>query len=284
MLVPEIQSNDKYSRDNFEYNTLYIEDDGEPMGTMYNVEIFTDEKEKVKFIKQIEKIVRQSYEYSAYIGMLKTVLNCTKCTFLPNIDINEIRIPIEFHHYPFTLYDLVAIEVQAEIDRDNTQINQFEIANKIIKLHFQNLVGLVPMSQTVHELCHDGKKFINVKYVEGDFHAYIQKYFHLIPDDYMEKIKNLEFLSKQEDEGVDVDGSILDVNIMEVINEGNEGDGELQYIELDETEMLMDKSKNDEYSEEDIEDSNKDIHEELSKEDNIKKEKLSNKRKKRKKK
>lgn len=251
MLVPDIKNEDSF--DKRKSYTIEIEENDTPMGSMYNYEILTDDKAKDKFIKYIERIIRQSYEYKLYIGTLKNVLNYTKCTFLPKIDINEIKgVPIEFHHYPFTLYDLVSIEVNYEIDMGNNNVNPFDIAGRILKYHFQNLVGLVPLSETVHELVHDGKKFINIKYIKGDYEAYLEKNANKIPNEFIEKIDNLKYLSKQENEGINIDGSLLDVKILNLIQEGT--DEEHQYLELDETEKKTKTALRGDYDRELIQD------------------------------
>lgn len=250
MLVPDVKTVKDFSR--VKTNILDLGDDFTPNGTIYNVEALLDEKELDKFIKKIEKMVRSSYEYKLYIYTLKTVLNYTTCTFIPKIDINEIKgVPIEFHHYPFTLYDLVSIEVNSLIEKEVTELNPFEITDKIIKLHFQNLVGLVPLLETVHELVHDGKKFINTKYVKGDYKAYLEKFSKKIPEEFKDKVQNLEYLSKQEDEGVDIDGNILDIKILNVINTIDFAD--IDFLELREDEIPTKEALNGEYDSELIE-------------------------------
>jgi hypothetical protein len=61
-----------------------------------------------KFIKSTERMIRMSLEYSQYISMIKT--NYTMMGFdnvLSHIDSSDAE--IEFHHYPFSLYDIVDI-------------------------------------------------------------------------------------------------------------------------------------------------------------------------------
>lgn len=258
MLVPDIKSVNTDKNNSY---TIYVEDDGSPNGSMYNYEILTDNKEKDKFVKSIEKIIRQSYEYKNFIGILKNVYGYTNSTFFKRIDIRDTKTPIEFHHYPFTLYDLVSIEVDFEIDKGETEIDPIKIAERVMKYHYQLMVGLVPLSETEHELVHDGKKFVNIDEVKGDFEAYLEKFDHKIPDEFKEKIQNLKYLSKQENEGVDIDGNILDLNFLSVINEDTDDEG-LYYLEMDESEKKTPEALNGEYSEKELEEySNEDISE-----------------------
>lgn len=277
MLVPDIKSVNTDKNNSY---TIYVEDDGSPNGSMYNYEILTDNKEKDKFVKSIEKIIRQSYEYKNFIGILKNVYGYTNSTFFKRIDIRDTKTPIEFHHYPFTLYDLVSIEVDFEIDKGETEIDPIKIAERVMKYHYQLIVGLVPLSETEHELVHDGKKFVNIDEVKGDFEAYLEKFDHKIPDEFKEKIQNLKYLSKQENEGVDIDGNILELNFLSVINEDTDDEG-LYYLEMDESEKKTPEALNGEYSEKELEEySNEDISEIIEEEpkDKPKKKKKHKKR------
>lgn len=212
MLVPKIE---KQNGKEVHIDEIIIDSIQTKEG-FFNVDILFSEKAKSKFIKRIEKIIRQSYEYRNYIGILKSELNLTKCTFLPGIDINAVRVGIEFHHYPFTLYDLVAIEIEKDIMEHRKFIDPFEIADRVMINHYKNLIGLVPLSATVHELVHAGKKFVNKKYVYGNYLKYIDNYEKYLNDEYLAKLEQLNELSKREDEGEDIDGNILDLNFLKV--------------------------------------------------------------------
>jgi hypothetical protein len=76
----------------------------------FSLNLEDDEKQKTKFIKDIERIVRSSLEYRNYIKFLKTeaLINyCSVLNKLPDDIVNSIS--IEMHHYPFTLYDIASI-------------------------------------------------------------------------------------------------------------------------------------------------------------------------------
>lgn len=212
MLVPKIE---KQNGQDVRVDEIVI-DSISSKAIYYDVDINFSEKSKDKFIKRIEKIIRGSLEYRTYIGILKNELNLTKCSFLPGIDISTVRISLEFHHYPFTLYDLVAIEVNKEMTKGKKFIDPFDIADRIMILHYKNLVGLVPLSTTVHELVHAGKKFINRKYVYGNYLKYIQNNEKYINDEYMDKLQQINDISEREDNGENIDGGILDLNFLEV--------------------------------------------------------------------
>lgn len=183
----------------------------------YNLEILFDDKAKDKFIKYIEKIVRSSIEYKTYIGFLKNELDLTRCTFLPQIDINEIEgISLEFHHYPFTLYDIVAIVVEKyTIEGDKKKLDPFRIADEVLKMHYENIIGLVPVSKTIHELIHSGGIFVPLSYVFGNFSKFLTRYDWKLKG-ISEKLTIIQDKSSNIEDGEKLNTTILDKKFMEV--------------------------------------------------------------------
>jgi len=85
---------------------------GSPEFCDYTVQ-FRSDKDRVKFVKRIEKIVRSSLEYKDYIAFLKDNVDMTACRFFNNVDgLDNRRIKIEIHHEPLTLYDIVNVVVE----------------------------------------------------------------------------------------------------------------------------------------------------------------------------
>lgn len=216
MLVPDINKVDP----NFgnDMNTIEIES-FDVKADFYNMTIHYEEKSRIKFIKYIEKIVRSSFEYRTYIGFLKNKLDLTRCTFFPMVNINEIRkVSFEFHHYPFNLFNIVSIVLDEHmLVKGEKNINPFDIAEEVMLLHYQNYIGLVPLTVTVHELAHEGKVFINLKYVYGNYNKFINLYESALSDNYRQLIANAEMLSEKEDrEGSPENEEILSKFLMEV--------------------------------------------------------------------
>ena len=128
--------------------------------------ILTD-RDKVKNIKNIEKLVRGSSEYRDYIKYLREYANMHKCHFFKDVSKeNNKKISIEIHHEPFTLYDITQVVLEKWISEE-MEINHFLIAEEVMRLHYKNMVGLIPLSITVHQLVHDGRVFIPVQDVYG---------------------------------------------------------------------------------------------------------------------
>ena len=73
---------------------------------------------------------------------------------------------IEFHHYPFTLYDIVDIVLCNYLIKGKP-ITSFYIAEEVLDLHFKMKIGIVPLTTTNHELAHVVNYFyLEIKYLE----------------------------------------------------------------------------------------------------------------------
>lgn len=142
--------------------------------------VLLNDKDKVKFIKMIERIVRSSLEYKQYIRFLKDEIDMTECSFFNNVNNkNGSKVSIEIHHEPFTLFDIVQIVTEKYI-RTGTELNPLDIAEEVMILHYKNHVGLIPLSITVHQLVHDGKLFIPLQNVFGKYTKFIEEYRSII--------------------------------------------------------------------------------------------------------
>ena len=148
-----------------------------------------DETEMNKYIKRIEKMVRSSYEYRDYIKFLKDEIDMNKCAFFPNLSREDVS--LEIHHAPFTLYDITAI-VLNETRINDINATTFDVANKVMKLHYEGMVGLIPLSLTVHQLVHNGDVFIPLDYVHGDIKGFYNKYKNYMTSEQLEVLsKNI---------------------------------------------------------------------------------------------
>jgi hypothetical protein len=140
----------------------------------YTVNIFTD-KDKTKFVTECEKLIRQSLEYKDYIAFLKQNMDMTSCSFFNNITNENRRFSIHIHHEPFTLFD-ITLAVTNRFIREKIPLDYFDVSEEVMKVHYQNMVGLIPLSTTVHEIVHDGQLFIPLQAVKGNFVKFFSKY------------------------------------------------------------------------------------------------------------
>ena len=175
MKIPKIE---KYEN-NLKYSTMFIPKVSNVEKT-YNV---MNEKDKIKLIKTVERIVRSSIEYKQYIAFLKAEIDMTQCSFFTNVtNKNGARVSIEIHHEPFTLFDITQMVTDKFIDEDR-ELNPLLIAEEVMLLHYKNMVGLIPLSSTVHGLVHDGDLFIPLQFVYGEYASFIKEYDKYLSSD-----------------------------------------------------------------------------------------------------
>lgn len=174
MRIPKIY---KYAC-NSEKETIVLPELEELHRTEY---VFFSDKDKVKFIKKIERICRNSLEYREFIAYLVDNVGMNFCSFFNNVNMDLAkRVKIEIHHEPFTLFDIASIVLEKWITL-NKDINPLKISEEIMQLHYMGKVGLIPLSITAHQLVHDGKLFIPLQYLDQGFLKFFKEYKDYIP-------------------------------------------------------------------------------------------------------
>lgn len=169
---------------------LSIKSDGNIFSEQYYYSDFFDEKGTRKFIKNIESLVRSSREYKNYIEQLRTNFShLNQDAVMGNI--STLDTDLEFHHYPFTLYDICEIVVMKGAV-DQKYESSFSAAKKIMDLHYKNIIGLVPLTKTNHELAHDGKIFLSTKQIFGNWEEFYNQYLKYISVENKNKVKDLK--------------------------------------------------------------------------------------------
>jgi hypothetical protein len=157
---------------------------------------------EVAFIKAVERMVRTSKYYSRYIAHLKVDLGLNFCQVKGNISEDEdagVTDLIEMHHGPiFTLFDVVSIILNYMLAKD-MKITTFSVANKVIEEHFKHRVQTVMLCETVHQLVHDNKVFLNYRQGFGDLYSFLEIYYEGLDEimvnkiiDYIEKCKKYD--------------------------------------------------------------------------------------------
>lgn len=166
-----------------------------PFAESFYFEDYYDDKIVKRFIKSVEKLVRTSKEYKAYIELLRTNITALNHdNILSNITTADVE--MEFHHYPFSLYDIIEICMLQHIV-NNEKFTSFQIAKEVMNLHYHHKVGLVPLTQTTHELAHSGNIFISTRQVFGKYREFMSDYSQGVSRDLQDKINTFEEMSKK---------------------------------------------------------------------------------------
>lgn len=169
-----------------------------------------DEKEYERFVKDIESTVRRSYEYKKMISYLRDNMNMNQCAFLKGVSNADgnFDIKIEIHHYPFSLRDIVDIVIRKrQYYKESITVQM--VAKEVMILHYKLMIGLIPLSQTVHELAHSSRLFVPVDKVLGRYDLFIQYYKPFCEPEQLEVLDRIEKYSYEKE------NTILDTNIIE---------------------------------------------------------------------
>lgn len=155
----------------------------------YSTDLKTS-KDVEKYIKRIERIVRASQEYKDYISFLKDNIDMTKCAFFNNIDSKDNRkVKIEIHHEPLTLFYITQTVLNKHI-AESIPLNDLYIADEIMELHYNNMVGLIPLSKTVHKTVHNSNELIIPLYmVYGNYQQFVKDYENYIDDNVIDLLE-----------------------------------------------------------------------------------------------
>lgn len=159
----------------------------------------SDSKQLYKFFYYIERIVRQSHSYKRLINFLREHVDMNCCSFyknINNIDTNSIH--IEIHHEPFTLFDIVNIVYSKRLAL-HEPLTENQIAKEVLWNHYRMAVGLIPLSETVHELVHNGFIFIPTTSIFGYYKKFYEDYKDFIDPSVQRTLLNNEQASLEYD-------------------------------------------------------------------------------------
>ena len=154
-----------------------------------------DDKEREKYINDLERHVRSSYEYRNMVQYLREYMNMNSCAFIPNIT-NEVnrKIKIELHHSPFTLRD-ICVTILNKRMKNNEMLTIESVAYEVMFIHYSLMVGLIPLSETVHQLVHSQYIFIPTDKVYGYYKNFVKTYNDYIDPELLDKLDELERLT-----------------------------------------------------------------------------------------
>ena len=156
-------------------------------------------KEQRKYIQDIERLCRGSKAYKDLIQFLREHVDMNRCAFFKNINnIETNSIKIEIHHTPLTLFDIVTTVYNKRVAyRENLSVNM--VAKEVMWLHYNMMVGLIPLSETVHELVHSGNLFIPTDHVYGNYRQFVSMYSKFMDGGLIRTLQEAEEYSKAYD-------------------------------------------------------------------------------------
>lgn len=161
----------------------------------------SDPKEFKKYIANVKKTLRGSFEYQELVQFLRNNMNMNVCAVYENVtNANTSNIKIHVHHDPFTIEDIILIVVRK---RQSTyeSLDVEMVVEEVLKLHYQLKVGLIPVAETVHDLIHNGFYFIPVQNVLGRYREFVNEYkqYNAIEQEQLNTLEKIEEHSKDEE-------------------------------------------------------------------------------------
>ena len=181
-----------------------------------------DEKQFKKYIQNVERDVRGSFEYKSMINYLREYMDMNQCAFYKNINnIDNPKVHIEIHHEPLSLYDICIIVYNKRV-AFHESIEEEWVAKEVMYLHYNLMVGLIPLAETVHELVHSGKIFIPLQFIDIGFNDFYNEYMDTIKgmDGLTDMLNAKVALSKEFAKDPDQFTSILKKKYTYVANQG----------------------------------------------------------------
>ena len=176
-------------------NTSIVKMDYIPECELKVYDIYDDKGFK-KYIEDIEKCVRRSFEYKRFIKYIRENMNMDEDIFLDDVKMDKsFKVKIEQHHTPFTLYDIVLIVFNKRMFY-NEDISVRQVAKEVTRLHYRLIVGLIPLSQTTHELVHEQYLFIPVDKILGDYNKFVDEYKSFMTPEQLDTLNRIEEFSK----------------------------------------------------------------------------------------
>ena len=156
-----------------------------------------DDKSFKNYMKALENAVRHSFAYRQMIYQLKYTDGMNECSFLENVScVDNNKVKIEIHHEPFTLYD-ICYTVFKRRQTNGEDLRIPAVAEEVMWLHYCGLVGLVPLSSTIHDLVHNQYLFVPTDIVRGNYREFVNMYYNHIEPDVLDYLDAAELATKE---------------------------------------------------------------------------------------
>lgn len=165
VVIPSIDTNDQHQDINFQ-----VEES--PFSLSLRIKSFFSEKDFDKFVKGVDKLVRSSSEYRSWVQYIIEVQGQTSCA-LTGENIGECVLDV--HHHPINLYTITKCVISDFISK-SLSFNSFDIATKVIELHYLNKVGYILLLSDLHKKFHEGFQKLPIELVKGDYKYILHNY------------------------------------------------------------------------------------------------------------
>lgn len=188
------------------------DDDYDNISYYKDQEHFFDATAYSKFIKEVEKLVRHSDDYSGFVNYIRRTLGVDFCQV--SSAITGDMATIEMHHGPlFTLYDVCEVILNWFI-QTGKKINTFRVADKVLEEHYALRVQVIMLTVTNHEAISNRDLFTHINQGIGNVDAFIKMYAQHLQDEQKYKIWNFINLCQASNFGKSFDRGYLDTDFI----------------------------------------------------------------------
>lgn len=150
-----------------------------PSSLTLRISKFENSTDFLKFVKSCEKLVRVSPEYKEWREYITDVVQDNYC-FITHEVMQQVSIDIH-HHIP-CLFSIVKAVVNKKLDTKESFCS-FDICLDVMKVHFENKVGYIPLLKSMHEKYHNGFLQIPIQLVKGDYNSFLKDYGDYLDDE-----------------------------------------------------------------------------------------------------
>lgn len=154
-----------------------------------NIMILTEE-DLLKNLQRIERVIRSSKEYKDYIACTRETDDIKGCSFFTEKNLEECT--LEIHHIVH-LADLVIIAGKKLLKSLPEQdcLLCMDIAKEVLLMHFKDLIPVISLTKTIHELYHAGQYTLPKKSKQlhlGDYKKFLEEYREFLDKEYIKKL------------------------------------------------------------------------------------------------
>jgi hypothetical protein len=168
-------------------NILKLYSNNSPFELSMRIKKFENDSEYNKFIKAVEKMVRASYEYKLWKSYLIDVLGLTSCVIT---DENLAELTLEVHHHIPSLYIIAKAVLNEAIENDEFFCT-YDIAIRVMEIHFKNHIGYAMVCKSMHEKYHNGFLEIPIKNINGNYIEFINHYSRYLDPEDLDNLNSL---------------------------------------------------------------------------------------------
>jgi len=114
----------------------------------------TNPKKLKKLINKLERLIRLAPEYTTWANICRAgIYQCPRCNTPSEL------MPLEVHHTPKTLFEIVE-EILNKYIEDDTILDKkpYDIVKEVLDLHLNNNVGYEVICKACHEMIHNENK------------------------------------------------------------------------------------------------------------------------------